>query len=140
MGICYDAAFPEHARTLAILKADMVVLPTNWPEGAEFTPEHIIPTRARENRIFFIAVNRIGEERGFKFFGRSKIMNCSGVVLATGKPYQEDILYATIKPALAREKHVTIIPGEFEIHPLNDRRPEFYGPVVTPLEDRSRIR
>lgn len=140
MGICYDARFPEHSRTLALQKADMVVLPTNWPEGAEFIPEHIIPTRSRENRIFYVAVNRVGEERGFRFFGCSKITDCSGGVLADGKPYEEDILYADIEPAMAREKHVIIRPGELEIHAFNDRRPEFYGPIVSPLEDTSRIR
>jgi predicted amidohydrolase len=140
MGICYDARFPEHSRILALQKADMIVLPTNWPEGTEFTPEHTIPTRARENRIFYVAVNRVGEERGFKFFGRSKVIDCTGKVLADGKPYEEDILYADIEPAMAREKHVIIKPGEREIHTFNDRRPEFYGPIVNPLEDKSRIR
>ena len=140
MGICYDASFPEHSRTLALQKAEMIVLPTNWCEGAELTAEHGIPTRARENRIFYVAVNRVGEERGFKFFGRSKIADCTGRVLADGKPYEEDILYADIEPAVAREKHMVIRPGEFEAHFFNDRRPEFYGPIVSPLEDKSRIR
>ena len=94
----------------------------------------------RENRIFYVAVNRVGEERGFRFFGCSKITDCRGVVLADGKPYEEDILYADIEPAMAREKHVIVRPGELEYHIFNDRRPEFYGPIVNPLEDTSRIR
>ena len=61
-------------------------------------------------------------------------------VLADGKAYEEDILYAEIEPATAREKHAVLRPGEFEVHILNDRRPEFYGLLTEPLVDTSRIR
>ena len=33
MNICYDGGFPESARCLALLGADLIVLPTNWPPG-----------------------------------------------------------------------------------------------------------
>ena len=93
MGICYDALFPEHARVLALKGADIFVLPTNWPEQREFIPEHVIPTRAAENRIFIVAVKRIGEERGAKFIGRSVITHCGkGTVLAGGEPDAQLIL------------------------------------------------
>ena len=62
------------------------------------------------------------------------------MVLADGKPYKEDILYADIEPAMAREKHVIVRLGELEYHVFNDRRPEFYGPIVSPIADTSRIR
>jgi len=134
MGICYDAMFPEHARILALQGADILVLPTNWPEQREFIPEHIIPARAAENLIFVIAVNRVGKERGSRFIGSSIIAHCArGVSLAKGKPDEEDILYAEIEPAAAREKHVVIAPGEFEFDVLRNRRPELYGIVSKPL-------
>jgi len=140
IGICYDSRFPEHARVLALQGADVIVIITNWPEGAEFTSEHTVLTRAQENHVFYIAVNRIGEERGVKFFGQSKAVNCLGKPLAEGKPYEEDIIYAEIEPALAKEKHRVIVPGEREAHYINDRRPEFYGMITKPLTDTSRIR
>jgi predicted amidohydrolase len=115
-------------------------LPTNWPEGSEFTPEHTIPTRAKENCIFYVAVNRVGEEGGYTFFGHSKIVDCLGVTLAEGRSHKEDFLYAEIEPTMAREKYVVKRPGEYEVHRLNDRRPEFYGQIVKPLVDPSRIR
>jgi predicted amidohydrolase len=127
IGICYDAMFPEHARILALKGAEIFVLPTNWPEQREFIPEHIIPARAAENRVFVIAANRTGEERGARFIGRNVIAHCSkGTVLASGGSDEETILYAEIEPALAREKHVVISPGEFEFNVLEDRRPELY--------------
>jgi 5-aminopentanamidase len=140
LGICYDGYFPEHARVLAIQGADMILLPTNWPEGVENFPEYILPARSIENLVFYIAINRVGEERGFKFIGRSKITHCFGVVLADGKAYENDILYAEIEPETAREKKIVFIPGENEIDVFNDRRPEFYEPITKPLKNKSRIR
>jgi predicted amidohydrolase len=139
MGICYDINFPEHARVLALEGADIIVLPTNWPLRREFVPEHIIPARAAENLVFVVAVNRVGEERGSRFIGRSKIAHwAGGVALAEGKPYEEDILYAHIEPATAREKHLVFAPGEFEVDIFKDRRPELYGVITDPLADLSR--
>ena len=140
IGICYDLRFPEHSRVLSLLGADIVVIITNWPEGVEFTPEHTLVTRAYENNVFHIAINRVGEERGVKFFGISKIVDCTGKTIAEGKRYEEDILYTEINPVLAREKHRVIIPGTFEADVMRDRRPEFYGVISDPLKDNSRIR
>jgi len=140
MGICYDGTFPEHARVLALQGADIIVLPSNWPEGIESFPAYFVPTRAMENHIFYAAVNRIGEERGVTFFGRSRFTYWQGTILADGKPNEQDILYTTIKPAAAREKHVVAVPGEMEADFIHDRRPEFYGLLSQPQADASRIR
>src|SRR5215469_7251945 len=82
MSICYDAAFPEAARVLALEGADVIVLPTNWPPGAECTAEFVINTRAMENNVYYVAVNRVGNERGFRFIGHSKICDPRGRILA----------------------------------------------------------
>ena len=92
------------------------------------------------NQIFYVAINRVGEERGFKFFGGSKIAQCFGIPLAEGKKNEEDIIYSEIEPSLAREKHMVGRPGKLEGHILNDRRPEFYATITDPLTDTSRIR
>jgi len=140
IGICYDVHFPEHSRVLSLLGADIVVMINNWPEGVEFIPEYMLATRARENNVFHVAVNRVGEEQGVKFFGRSKIIDCVGGTMAEGKPYEEDILYAEINPSLARGKHIVVIPGKEEVNIMSDRRPAFYGKLTDPLKDNSRIR
>ena len=92
-----------------------------------------------ENHIFYAAVNRVGEERGVEFFGCSRITYWRGTVLADGKPYKEDILYATIKPATARQKRVVAVPGEMEADFIHDRKPEFYGLITQPQANASRI-
>src|SRR5947209_3390905 len=63
MLICYDGSFPESARVLMLLGADLIVLPTNWPTGALSTVKYLVQPRALENRIYYAAVNRIGTER-----------------------------------------------------------------------------
>ncbi len=132
MNICYDAAFPESSRALTILGADLIALPTNWPPGAECTAANVINARAMENAVYFIAVNRVGTERGFEFIGRSKIADPSGQTLAESRGVGEEILYAEIDSAKARRKHIIRVPGKHEIDRLADRRPEMYGLLVQP--------
>lgn len=132
MNICYDAAFPEASRVMTLLGADLIALPTNWPPGAETTARHAIPTRALENAVYFAAVNRVGEERGFRFIGMSSICGPTGETLAASTSADEEILYAEIDPALARQKRIIRVPGKHEIDRLADRRPEFYGALAQP--------
>lgn len=132
MNICYDAAFPEGARALAILGADLIALPTNWPPGAECTAASVINARAIENAVYYMAVNRIGTERGFDFIGRSKIVAPDGQTLAEAHGIGEEILYAEIDVANSRRKHIIRVPGKHEIDRLADRRPEMYGLLVEP--------
>jgi predicted amidohydrolase len=132
MSICYDCSFPESTRSLALLGADVVVLPTNWPPGAETTAEYVINARAVENNVYFMSVNRIGTERGFRFIGHSKIVDPHGNTLAEARGTDERILYAEIDPSIARRKHLVRVPGKHEIDRMADRRPEMYGLLTEP--------
>jgi predicted amidohydrolase len=130
--ICYDGIFPEGSRIQAIQGADVIVLPTNWPPSSIPAAEHLPVVRAMENTVFFLAVNRVGEERGFPFVGRSSIVDPSGNVLAQASPDAEQVLIADLDPGLARTKKLVRIPGKQEIDRIADRRPEFYGPIAAP--------
>lgn len=130
LSICYDLDFPEYARVLALMGAQLIVTITNWPDDIEFIPDHIVQTRARENMVNHVAVNRAGVERGVTFIGRSKFADCWGGTLAEGRHFEEDMIYADLDLALADLKHRVMIPGELEIDMLADRRPEFYGRLV----------
>jgi predicted amidohydrolase len=133
MNICYDGSFPESSRVLALLGADVVLLPTNWPPGAARNPQFVVQTRAVENRIYYAAVNRVGEERGFRFIGQSRIVDPGGDLLAVSDDDRETILYADIDPARARQKRIVHLAGEYEIDRVHDRRPEMYGPITEPV-------
>ena len=132
MHICYDSSFPEVGRVLTLLGAELLVLPTNWPTHSECAAEHMTATRAMENVVYSIAVNRVGEERGFRFIGRSSIAATNGQILAHASAHAEEILYADVNPALAREKKQVRVPGRHEINRIADRRPAFYGKIVAP--------
>jgi predicted amidohydrolase len=132
MHICYDGSFPESGRVMSLLGADLLVLPTNWPTHSECAAEHMIPTRAMENTVYAMAVNRVGEESGFRFIGGSSIVDPNGRVLARASPDTEEILSAEIEPSRARRKHLVRVPGRHEINRIGDRRPRFYGPLVEP--------
>jgi len=132
MHICYDGSFPETGRVLTLLGADVLVLPTNWPIQSLTTAEHLPATRAIENVVYVMAVDRVGEERGCLFAGRSSIAGPGGEILAKAGPDSEEILYADIDPAIARRKRLVRIPGKYEIDRIADRRPGFYGRLAEP--------
>jgi predicted amidohydrolase len=127
MNICYDGSFPESSRVLALLGADLIVLPTNWPSAA------VLPltlARAIENHVYYAAVNRTGEERGYRFIGCSRMIDFNGNLMAMSADDREEILFAEIEPAKARDKQVVIKPGEFEVNRVGHRRPEMYGELL----------
>jgi predicted amidohydrolase len=129
INICYDGSFPEAARVLALLGADLVVLPTNWPPPALKTAQYMVPARALENHIYYLAVNRVGEERGFRFFGGSRLAGCNGDLLVRAGE-DEEVLLGEVDPEHARRKRIVHIPGAYEIDRVGDRRPEMYGPLT----------
>jgi 5-aminopentanamidase len=132
MHICYDGAFPEVGRVLTLLGAELLVLPTNWPRHSECAADVMMACRALENVVYTMAVNRVGEESGFRFIGRSAIFGTGGERLTSASADKEEILYADIEPAKARQKRLVRVPGLHEIDRIADRRPKFYGPIVEP--------
>ena len=98
MNICYDGSFPESSRVLALMGADLILLPTNWPTKALCTAQYLAAARALENRVFYMAVNRVGDEAGFHFIGQSRIHDCTGDLLAVCEHDRPAILAADIDP------------------------------------------
>ena len=134
--ICYDLRFPEAARICALEGADLVALPTNWPVGVQFHPGIFAPARAAENHVYLLACDRVGEERGTTFIGRSMLLDCNGKELAVASDTEEAILFGDVDPDLARQTHHRRIPGEHEWDTINDRRPGLYGRLLEPARDR----
>jgi len=127
VNICYDASFPEAARALKLLGAELIVLPTNWPTGAWRTAEFIINSRACENHINFAAVNRVGVERGWQFIGRSKVVDYNGDTLGEASRESEQLMLVEVDLQEANKNKIVNVAGSYEIDRLADRRPEFYG-------------
>ena len=128
--ICYDVRFPEAARAMGLQGADIIAVPTNWPTGAESSPDFITRARAWESRVFVVAANRVGVERGRTFIGRSQIVAPSGSVLVEANATDDAILYGDIDLAEARMKAIVHEPGEWELDITTDRRPELYSSLT----------
>ncbi|HXH59763.1 MAG TPA: carbon-nitrogen hydrolase family protein [Fimbriimonadaceae bacterium] len=129
VAICWDLRIPEVIRVLALQGAEIVALPTNWPEGSEPSPGFVAPTRAIENRVFVATANRIGTENGTTFIGQSGIYDVFGNTMAKAGAGEETIV-AEIDPAMARQKRNVLRPGEYELAIFGSRRPELYGTIT----------
>ena len=132
MHICYDGAFPEAPRAMMLQGADLLVLPTNWPPGAECIAATGTNLRAMENSVYYAAVNRVGNERGFRFIGTSRICDPSGKTLAEASETDETALYAEVDPDRSRRKRIVRVPDKHIIDRLADRRPEMYSLLTEP--------
>jgi len=134
--ICYDLRFPEAARICGLDGADLIALPTNWPIGVQFHPGIFAPARAAENHVYLLACDRVGEERGTTFIGRSILLDTNGTALATASDSDEELIVGEVDWELARQTHHTRIPGEHEWDTIGDRRPGLYGRLLEPARDR----
>ncbi|MGI6328834.1 MAG: carbon-nitrogen hydrolase family protein [Dethiobacteria bacterium] len=128
--ICYDLRFPEPARILSLLGAQVILLPTNLSKGGEAHLNFFLKARACENRVFIISANRIGEEKGSVFVGRSQIVDPSGNCLAEASSDKEEIISCIIEPHQADNKRIIVIPHKYEMHIFNDRKKQLYGPIL----------
>jgi predicted amidohydrolase len=124
--VCYDWRFPESARVLALLGADLIVCPANLVTEAWHL---VMPARAIENKLYLALANRVGTEaregEELTFKGRSVIYDWSGKPLAQAGDRGEAVVTAAIRPAETRDKSFNPINDV-----LRDRRPEHYGPIA----------
>lgn len=116
--VCYDTVFPEVARNLAIRGAEVILVPSNWPDPYE--PQWNLATAARafDNQVWLVAANRLGTGQDFTYFGGSRIVDPTGkAVVASGN--KEGIFVGTIDPSVTKSFTDTI---DF----MSDRK-EVYG-------------
>jgi N-carbamoylputrescine amidase len=121
IGICYDMAFPETARSLAVNGAELLVAPYATSRTAMF--QEVLRTRAFENGCFLVAANKVGREGGWTFGGQSLIADPTGAVLASADAQGETIIVAEI----SRE---AVLRARIDFPTRRDRRPELYGAIT----------
>jgi predicted amidohydrolase len=123
--ICYDWRFPEVTRSLALAGADVVVMPTCSPASSSELADYVPRTRAVENAVFFVMVNRIGPDGPTDFLGRSQVVDPGGrVVVDAGD--RVGLVTADIEVSEARSKNREQGDGLFELAIMTDRRPDLY--------------
>ncbi|ASJ16661.1 acyltransferase [Thermococcus chitonophagus] len=116
--ICFDWFFPESARTLALKGADVIAHPANLV--MPYAPR-AMPIRALENRVYTITADRVGEERGLKFIGKSLIASPRAEVLVMASETEEEVGVVDIDPSIARNKRLNELNDIFK-----DRKPDYY--------------
>lgn len=94
--VCYDAEFPETARHVASLGAEVILVPTALGAEWDWVAQRMIPTRAYENGVFLAYANSAGVENGLAFLGRSFIAAPDGQELARAGNAPE-IIHATLE-------------------------------------------
>lgn len=124
--VCFDWAFPEVARVLALRGADIICHPSNLVLAH---CQAAMLTRCLENGVFAVTANRFGVDRRphgeLKFTGKSQVVAPGGVLLHRGPPQRQELYVTEINPADARDKHITKFNDL-----LGDRRPEMYADLV----------
>jgi len=96
MLICYDIEFPETARAVAALGADLLIVTNGNMEP--FGPVHrrAITARAMENQMFALMVNRCGPgDDNLTFTGESALVDPFGEIV-TAAAAEETVLRASI--------------------------------------------
>lgn len=127
MLICYDLEFPEWVRLPALVGADLLCVPVNWPIGPRpktERPAEVVRVQANAsvNRMFIAACDRYGHERGVDWVQGAVIVDADGYPLAGPAVEEgEQILLAKLNLSQARNKRIS------ERNNLHcDRRPLLY--------------
>jgi N-carbamoylputrescine amidase len=135
IGICWDQWFPETARSLVLMGAELLLFPTaigSEPANPAYdSREHwqlCMRGHAAANMVPVLASNRIGTEAfglsAITFYGSSFITDHRGRVLAEADRAAEAVVTAELDlTAAAAERKAW---GLFR-----DRRPETYGALLT---------
>ena len=80
--ICYDLEFPETARALAGLGAELIVITNGNMDPYGPVHHNLAQARAIENQCFVAMTNRAGTGAGYVFAGGSAVFAPSGECLA----------------------------------------------------------
>ena len=124
LNICYDGTFPETARALKLAGAQLILLPTNWPNL--WLKREQVRIRAYENHVNYLAVNRVGVEEGVAFHGGSMAADFRGdMVSEIGDG--PGFLHVEFDMEAADANRVVELDGEYEYDYVADRRPDVYG-------------
>ncbi|BBY73445.1 apolipoprotein N-acyltransferase [Mycolicibacterium parafortuitum] len=133
--ICYDKAFPEAARIMALQGAQVITSLSAWPAARTATAENLQEdrwtyrfnlfdtARALDNQVFWVASNQSGTFGSLRYVGNAKVVDPGGNILATTH-LGSGMAVADVD---IEETFRTMRAGMFH---LRDRRPDVYGPVT----------
>jgi N-carbamoylputrescine amidase len=107
MMICYDKAFPESARSLAVQGAEIIACMSAWPAARTNAAPDLAEdrwtrrfdifdqARALENQVLWLSANQSGTFGSLRFVASAKVVGAGGEVLgSTG--VQQGVAYAEV--------------------------------------------
>lgn len=131
VGICWDQWFPEAARVMTLMGAEVLVYPTaigSEPHDPTLDTkdpwQRVMVGHAVANVIPVVAANRVGDEGGQVFYGSSFIANPRGDLVAEADRRQEAVLVHQFD--LEEIERLRAAYGFFR-----DRRPGLYKALLT---------
>jgi len=135
VAICWDQWFPEAARAMALLGAEILLYPTaigSEPQDASIDSsghwQRTMQGHAAANIVPLVASNRIGTEQGeqysMTFYGSSFIASPTGEKIAEADRVTETVLTASFD--LDEIRRYRRSWGIFR-----DRRPDLYYPILS---------
>lgn len=129
--ICYDKAFPEAARTLALDGAELITCISAWPAARTAGATDLAQdrwkrrfdlfdqARALENQVFWLSANQTGTFGSLRFVGSAKVVGPGGDILSdTGVGPGLAIAGIDLDEGLAVARR--------SMFHLRDRRPQAY--------------
>jgi len=129
VGICWDQWYPETARAMALMGAEVLFYPTaigTEPYDAELDTSRMwrraMVGHAVSNCMPVVAANRIGTEDGQRFYGHSFITDEWGDFIVDFGAEERGVLIATLDLEQAARHRAGM--GFFR-----DRRPQLYGRI-----------
>jgi len=130
VGVCWDQWYPETARAMMLMGAEVLFYPTaigSEPHDTSLDTARLwrraMVGHAVSNVVPVVAANRIGTEHGQTFYGTSFICDERGDMLAELGREETGVISATIDLPRVRRHRAAF--GFFR-----DRRPELYGRLV----------
>jgi len=133
VGICWDQWYPETARAMMLMGAEVLFYPTaigSEPHDTSLDTARLwrraMVGHAVSNVVPVVAANRIGVEHDQTFYGTSFICDERGDILAELGRDEEGVITATID--IDRVKRHRAAFGFFR-----DRRPELYGRLTADI-------
>jgi N-carbamoylputrescine amidase len=128
--VCWDQWYPETARTLMLMGAEILLFPTaigTEPHDPDLDTSRMwrraMIGHAVSNVVPVVAANRIGMEGDQRFYGHSFICDERGDVLAEFGAKETGVLTAEVDLQQARAHRAAF--GFFR-----DRRPDLYGRIA----------
>ncbi len=135
VAICWDQWFPEAARSMALMDAEILLYPTaigSEPQDPSLDSsahwQRTMQGHAAANVMPVVASNRVGTEQGEKytmtFYGSSFIASHTGEIVAQADRSSESVLTAAFDLESVRRYRQAW--GLFR-----DRRPDLYHPILS---------